>query len=615
LLAALLIVAWGGASPSGSALAWQSKVEAAVLQQAAQGPVELLIVLGEQGDLAAARSLPDKLAKGTFVYQTLHQLAARTQPPLWAVLDQMGAPYRSFWIVNMLWTRGDLSLVQALAQRREVAHIYANPTFYADWPRWPNLPSPEAPSSIEWNITRVNAPQVWAAGYTGQGVVVGGADTGYLWNHPALIQQYRGWDGTTAHHDYNWFDATSAHSPTPVDPYGHGTHTMGIMVGSDDPSQPLSAAHAVGMAPGAQWIGCRNMDASGAGSPATYIACYEWFVAPYPVNGTPDQGDPAKAPHVINNSWSCTAAEGCSAATWDVLLAAVQAVRAAGIVTVHSAGNSGSACSTIYEPAAIYAESFTVGATDSTDTIATFSSRGPVTVDGSNRLKPNVSAPGVGIVSTTRTGGYGPMSGTSMAAPHVAGLAALLISAQPSLAGDVEAIETLIEHSAQPFTTAQSCGSVPGTSIPNNTYGWGRIDAYAALRNVPHRLQIAKTASAAVVAPGETITYTLTITHAHPLSPTTNLVVSDTLPAGTVFLSATAPYTLSGDLVQWAWPSLPANQSVSVQIVVQAPLGEGAVVNEDYGAASADVAWLSGAAVTTQVAAARLRLFLPLIYH
>jgi serine protease AprX len=115
--------------------------------------------------------------------------------------------------------------------------------------------------------------------------------------------------------------------------------------------------------------------------------------------------------------------------------------------------------------------------------IASFSSRGPVTVDLSNRLKPNVSAPGVSIRSSTLGGGYGIKSGTSMAGPHVTGLVALLLSANPDLIGQVSEIETIIEQTALPRTTTQTCGNVPGSQIPNNTYGWGRVDAWAAVRS------------------------------------------------------------------------------------------------------------------------------------
>jgi subtilisin family serine protease len=218
----------------------------------------------------------------------------------------------------------------------------------------------------------------------------------------------------------------------------------------------------------------------GWGTPETYTECYQWFIAPTDLNGENPQS--VLAPDVINNSWGCPVSEGCTAP--NVLLAVVDNVRAAGILTAHSAGNSGSACSTIDTPAAIYDASFTVGNTDGTDTIYPSSSRGPVTIDGSNRPKPDVSAPGVGVRSALPGGGYGPKSGTSMAAPHVAGLVALLVSARPWLAGQVDQLETIIKQSAVPLTTSQNC-TIPGSQVPNNTYGWGRIDAWGAYQALP----------------------------------------------------------------------------------------------------------------------------------
>jgi lipoprotein-anchoring transpeptidase ErfK/SrfK len=160
---------------------------------------------------------------------------------------------------------------------------------------------------------------------------------------------------------------------------------------------------------------------------------------------------------------------------------ALNNLRSAGCVIVVSAGNYYAGCSTVRDPAAIFEGSFSVGSTTSIDEISNFSSRGPVAIDSSNRLKPNISAPGSGILSSLRNGGYGLLSGTSMAGPHVAGLVALLISANPELAGEVDKIEDIIEQTAQHLTSAQTCGSVPGTNIPNNTFGYGRIDALAAV--------------------------------------------------------------------------------------------------------------------------------------
>jgi serine protease AprX len=447
---------------------WESKVEPWVLETGSRGTTEFLVLLREQADLSPASRMESKAERGQFVYHALTATAQRSQPPIIAALQRLGVEYRSYWIVNAIWVRGDLNAITALAQRADVRHLYANPSVMLEAPvKQATLEG--LTEGIEWNITLVGAPEVWALGYTGQGVVVGGADTGYYWEHAALKNQYRGWNGVIAQHDYNWFDATAAHSLVPVDPYGHGTHTMGTIVGDD------GGSHQIGMAPGASWIGCRNMDASGIGSPETYIACYQWFVAPTRVDGI-SEPRPDLAPDVINNSWSCPESEGCKEPL--VLLEAVQNVRAAGILTVHSAGNSGDKCSTITTPAAFYAESFTVGATDSADNLASFSSRGPVTVDGSNRLKPDISAPGVGITSCVISGGYAAWNGTSMAAPHVAGLAALLISADPDLRGDVDALEIIIEHSAKGISSSL-CSS---SGVPNNLYGWGRIQALEAYR-------------------------------------------------------------------------------------------------------------------------------------
>jgi subtilisin family serine protease len=387
----------------------------------------------------------------------------------------------------MLQVRGDRELIETIAARSDVRYVYANTRQRVQLPA-PSSGDQRRPDLVEWNIQIVRAPQVWAEGFTGQGAVIGGQDTGYDWEHPALQAQYRGWDGATADHDYNWHDAIHSDFPengagnscgfdltAPCDDRGHGTHTMGTMVGE---TEELN----IGMAPGARWIGCRNME-EGWGSPATYTECYEWFVAPYPMGGDPfTDGDPARAPHVINNSWACPVVEGCVAA--DVLQQVVEHVRAAGIVTVQSAGNNGSNCATINTPAAIYDASFTVGATNDQNLIADFSSRGPVTRDGSNRLKPDIVAPGQGIMSSVpfdiSANGYAFLSGTSMAAPHVAGLVALLISADPELAGRVNTLEEIITESALAIQSTQGCGGDTPTSVPNNVYGWGRIDALAA---------------------------------------------------------------------------------------------------------------------------------------
>jgi len=430
-----LLIGLSGA-PSVTLRAAPDKIAPWVLAHTADGAeTEFLVVLAAQADLSGAARLQTKAEKGLYVYETLWRTAQTSQAPLLKWLKARGVEYRPYYIVNLIWVKGDASLAQALAARPDVARIEGNPRIQNVLPQ-PARPFDAllaaAPTAVEPNIAYVRAPEVWAMGFTGQDIVVGGQDTGYEWTHPALRPHYRGWNGTTANHDYNWHDAIHSgggscgpDSLVPCDDYSHGTHTMGTVVGDD------GGTNQIGMAPGAQWIGCRNMDV-GYGTPATYLECFEFFLAPYPVGGKPAQGDPGKAPDVTNNSWTCPPNEGCS---WNTLQSAVEAQRAAGILTVVSAGNAGCPqlnCTTISDPPALYAAAYTVGALNTgTDTIASLSGCGPVMVDGSNRRKPDLTAPGTNVRSCVLNGAYGTKSGTSMAAPHVSASLALVRSINP----------------------------------------------------------------------------------------------------------------------------------------------------------------------------------------
>jgi subtilisin family serine protease len=181
---------------------------------------------------------------------------------------------------------------------------------------------------------------------------------------------------------------------------------------------------------------------------------------------------------VLNNSWGCPELEGCDP---NALLDAADHLRDAGIFVVVSTGNDGPNCSTVNAPLSLYDSVFSVGAIDQSGNMAPFSSRGPVTADGSGRMKPDIAAPGVDILSSLPGGTYGSNSGTSMAGPHVVGAVALLWSADPSLIGDIDRTEQLLIQAADPYVGRSDVGCFAGT-IPNAAYGYGVLDVYEAVK-------------------------------------------------------------------------------------------------------------------------------------
>ena len=484
-VAAIALAVAGGAG-SGATAPASASIDAAVLADSAAGrEARFLVVLRAQSDArAVAESVSGRSARGRAIVRQLRGTAAASQARVRAELDRLGVDYRPYWIVNAFAVEADRAAVEALARLPEVASIESDRGFDAQTATTLHAAAAKhaAPAGIEWNISRVGAPKLWAIGVTGQGIVYANADSGVVWNHPALKPHYRGWDGATVKHDYNWWDAVHAdidgngtnpcgfNSPTPCDDDtadSHGTHTMGTAIGDD------GAGNQIGVAPGAKWIACHNQDQS-TGRPSSYIECLQWFLAPTDLQGR--NPNPDLRPNVVGNSYVCPPNELCSE---DVLRPAVDAMRAAGIFMSVSAGNEGPSCSTVALPPAPYDSSVSIGASDGQDVIASFSSRGPVTADGSGRPKPDLVAPGVSVRSS-EANGYGVLSGTSMASPHVGGAVALLWSAFPNLRGNVDATERLLEETARPLTSAQGCGGNSATAVPNNVYGYGRLDVYAA---------------------------------------------------------------------------------------------------------------------------------------
>jgi serine protease AprX len=487
---------------------FQAKVSTSVLQATANGQsTSFVIFLNDQADVSAAYNMTDQDARGWYVYNTLMEHAARTQAPVIDQLAAAGVSYAPFWAANMIVANGGRSVVDAMAARSDVKVIESNAVIDGiqgeDTPE--STDEGDAANAVESGINQTNAPSLWTLGFNGQGIVVGNQDTGMRWTQAALRTHYRGWGGSvaTSDHNYNWWDAihvqiTNADGGTgspvtnpcgrnitaPCDDQGHGTHTTGTTVGDDAGAGIGTGTNQVGVAPGAKWIGCRNMD-SGNGRASTYTECFQFFIAPTDLNG--QNPDPAKRPHVMNNSWGCPLSGELCART--VLKTITENAQAAGIFVVASAGNNGSACSTVLDPPGIYDVAFSVGSFTSANALSSFSSRGPVTSDGSGRMKPDLSARGQSVRSSYYSSdtSYASMSGTSMASPHVVGTVAVLWSARPNLVRDIPRTKWLLTRSANPSVTvpnnASGCGGI--SSVPNNHFGWGRVDALAAYNLEP----------------------------------------------------------------------------------------------------------------------------------
>ncbi len=432
----------------------------------------IFVILSAQADVGAAARIDHREERLRAVYTTLTRHAERSQTDLRTTLDRLGVAYTSYYLVNAIEVEGGPLLAAYLEQRPDVDRVLTSPHL-RPVPRPPTVEhgAAAAPDGPVENIMQIGADRVWRElGVDGTGLVVGQSDSGVQGSHPALQANYR---GLRTGDDYNWLDPWNG-TRSPVDIGGHGTHTLGSAVGQ----------HGIGVAPGAVWFGCVNL-ARNIGNPARYLDCLQFMLAPYAQGADPfTNGDPARAAHVVNNSWGCPEIEGCDA---NALLPAARALRAAGIFVVASAGNTGPSCASVDDPPALYDEVFTVGAVDREGNVTTFSSRGPVTADGSGRVKPDLLAPGAEVRSAAPGSTYAIHDGTSMAGPHIAGVVALMWSAQPELIGNIERTEQILIETAQPYR-----GEVVGCfgadanetvlTVPNIATGYGVVDAYAAVR-------------------------------------------------------------------------------------------------------------------------------------
>ena len=426
----------------------------------------LFVILSDQADLSGVSQIQDIDERRIAVYQTLTAHANETQADLRNTLNSVGVSYTPYYLVNAMEVRGGTLVRLFLSTRPEVDRVISSPRLRPA----PQDESPVinvndfTPTGVQWNVSMIGADRVWEEfNARGEGIVVGQSDSGADVNHPALKESYR---GNSEGDDYNWFDPWNG-QPSPYDVGGHGTHTLGTVLGQNG----------IGIAPDAIWFACANLVRNLA-NPALYLDCMQFMLAPYPQDGDPFvDGDPTRAADVLNNSWGCPEIEGCDP---NALLAGANNLRAAGIFVVVSTGNDGPSCSTVDAPLSLYDSVFSVGAIDQLGNIAQFSSRGPVAADGSGRIKPDIVAPGVDILSALPGGNYGSNSGTSMAGPHVAGAVALLWSANPTLIGDIDRTEQLLIDSANLYTGNRD-GCFEGT-IPNAAFGYGVLDVYEAVK-------------------------------------------------------------------------------------------------------------------------------------
>ena len=438
-----------------------------------------LIYFREYPDLSQAYDMNWE-ERGRFVVNALQQTAARTQKNVRTYLDVQGTGYTAYWIDNVIVVDSSSMITfNGLMSFSEIAALRArrNPILYEPVESAVSTYSPDA---IESNITHVGADQVWALGYTGEGIIVANIDTGVRYTHQALVNQYRGnQGGTSFDHNYNWWDPALGGSDLfPNDYNNHGSHTMGTILGDD------GAGNQIGMAPGAKWIACQAFESGDA----ELLECGQFMAAPWDLNQ--ENADSNLRPHVVNNSWG-----DCLQYADHWYDGVITSWHALGIYPVFSNGNASSCgyssppgLNTVGNPAR--AGNLTgVGSTGRDNgQYATHSNWGPtddpdtVNPRGYPDLKPQILAPGVSIRSAYKGSDtdYGTMSGTSMSSPHVAGLVALMWSAAPCLVGDYAATETIIEETATPIPYDDGTGS--GAHVPNYATGWGEINALAAVQ-------------------------------------------------------------------------------------------------------------------------------------
>jgi len=404
--------------------------------------IAVIIRLADRLDVDAL-AFPTKTTRRQGVVAALRAKATEAEAPVRLFLADQGATrVRSLWAIGGIAADMRAEAIRDLALLPGVAGIRLDGVM--------KLPeaAPKAAADGEWNLQMIGAPDLWARGIDGAGVVVAIVDSGVDAAHEDLGPRWRG--GTNS-----WFDPFGEHA-SPYDSSGHGTQVTSLAVGGD------ASGTAIGVAPGARWIGGKNFDDSGQSTFSTTHEIFQWLLDP---DGSPATDD---APHIVNNSWGFRDNPNECVGEFAV---DIQVLRAAGIAVVFSAGNGGPNASSSISPAN-NTGAFAAGGSDQLDEVMNSSSRGPSACGGG--IFPALVAPGDGVRTADLTlGGLIPdatteVQGTSFAAPHVAGAMALLLSAHPE--ATITQLELALLAGAEDL----------GPDGPDNDSGWGRLDVVKA---------------------------------------------------------------------------------------------------------------------------------------
>lgn len=426
--------------PSAWSAVIRADLEEALKKLGAREEISVIATFSDKVRLEGLDAMTKRGRRAALI-RALREKADLAQGPLHAYLEKRGVKRKaSLWLIHGMAFTAPREVIEEVSRFPGIEEIRPDVAFRLP----PFLTSVSA--TTEWNLAMIRAPELWAMGYTGQDVVVANMDSGVDKSHPDLEGRWRG-------ESNSWYDPYGEHE-TPFDPDGHGTSTMGILVGGD------AGGRAIGVAPGARWVAVKIFNDNGVAFESAVHLGFQWLLDP---DGDPDTDD---APHVVSNSWGY---ENASNECFQNFQTDIAVLRAAGIAVVFSAGNEGPNMATSVSPGNNL-DVLAVGAVDQSMGIGWFSSRGPSACDA--RIYPDLVAPGVNIRSATPGGSYGTASGTSFSAPHVAGAMALLLSAFPDLS------PAQLEWSLK--ETARDLGDMG----PDHLYGHGLIDVMAAYEDL-----------------------------------------------------------------------------------------------------------------------------------